>query len=144
MFTFNERLITMGIVLPANLHLLVRRYKSMAHLPTRHGFSHFVGFLGGSQSYTANVRWEDEHPLTNDAQFTNPPPTCVPGAADTNAYTYAKNLHAAEAAAEATPIPGCPTVELYHDETFAGSDGPQNTTTVVRPPSTPRYTSVTS
>ena len=54
-------------------------YKSMKHLPTSNGFDHFVGFLGGSQSYTSTDRWEDEHPLRTDADFVKPPPSCVPG-----------------------------------------------------------------
>eukprot|EP00041_Stephanoeca_diplocostata_P004443 m.45135 g.45135 ORF g.45135 m.45135 type:complete len:667 (+) comp15116_c0_seq3:133-2133(+) len=54
-------------------------YMSMNHMPTRNGFDHFVGFLSGSQSYTSNDRWEDEHPLHTDAQFVNPPKNCGDG-----------------------------------------------------------------
>ena len=55
-------------------------YKSVAHLPTHNGFDRFVGFLSGSQSYTSTDRWEGDHPLNTDAEFTNPPRVCVPGA----------------------------------------------------------------
>ena len=51
-------------------------YRSMAHLPTRRGFDRFMGFLSGSQSYTADDRWEGEHPVRDDAQFVHPPPDC--------------------------------------------------------------------
>jgi arylsulfatase A-like enzyme len=51
-------------------------YKSMAHLPTRNGFHHFMGFLSGSQSYFSTDRWEDEHPVHQDSQFVNPPAGC--------------------------------------------------------------------
>jgi hypothetical protein len=51
-------------------------YKSMAHLPTRNGFHHFMGFLSGSQSYTSTDRWEDEHPVHEDSQFVDPPAGC--------------------------------------------------------------------
>ena len=51
-------------------------YKSMRHLPTAHGFKHFMGFLSGSQSYTAADRWEDDHPVQQDSEFVNPPPNC--------------------------------------------------------------------
>ena len=51
-------------------------YKSMKHLPTSHGFKHFMGFLSGSQSYTAADRWEDTHPVQQDSEFVNPPPNC--------------------------------------------------------------------
>lgn len=37
-------------------------YVSMNHLPTKHGFDSFYGFLSGSQKYTDADRWDDEHP----------------------------------------------------------------------------------
>ena len=58
-------------------------YMSMKHLPTQRGFDHFMGFLSGSQSYTSDDRWEDDHPVHDDAEFVNPPPHCI-GAAVAN------------------------------------------------------------
>ena len=51
-------------------------YMSMKHLPTAHGFKGFMGFLSGSQSYTSDDRWQDQHPVHRDSQFVDPPPGC--------------------------------------------------------------------
>ena len=66
-------------------------YMSMKHLPTERGFDHFVGFLSGAQSYTSSDRWEDDHPLHNDAEFVNPPPHCVAAAAASDAAERARS-----------------------------------------------------
>ena len=46
-------------------------YKSMHHLPNNKGFDHFFGFLAGAQSYTADERWQNLHPVHTDGQITN-------------------------------------------------------------------------
>jgi hypothetical protein len=84
-------------------------YKSMAHLPTRNGFEHFVGFLTGSQSYTSTDRWEDEHPMTTDKQFTNPPMSCVPGGDGSHSISP-------------PPLAGCDAIKIYKDKVFIPDD----------------------
>eukprot|EP00051_Salpingoeca_urceolata_P006709 m.88780 g.88780 ORF g.88780 m.88780 type:complete len:641 (-) comp14955_c0_seq1:114-2036(-) len=51
-------------------------YKSWHHLPANRGFKTHLGFLGGSQSYTSDDRWQNLHPLHNDQEFHDPPPGC--------------------------------------------------------------------
>ena len=96
-------------------------YKSMHHLPTANGFDHFLGFLGGSQSYTANDRWEDDHPLRTDADFVNPPRSCVPGSGGAGA--------AAAASSDGGTKPKCGII-LRHDSSFTSSSPPTVATAV--------------
>ena len=44
-------------------------FLSVNHLPTARGFDSFLGFLGGSQSYTSEDRWMDANPLTNTSEY---------------------------------------------------------------------------
>ena len=89
-------------------------YKSMKHLPAAHHFKHFVGFLGGSQSYRSTDRWEDESPMTNDTEFRQPPASCVPpgAAAHDENNTQRHSLEVAEAAQ------GCGAIIIYNQTTF--------------------------
>ena len=95
-------------------------YKSMKHLPTANGFDHFLGFLGGSQSYTATDRWEDEHPLRSDADFVKPPPSCVTGG-DGGA-----GGGAADGGAAGGTGPKCGII-LYHNQSFTSDSTPTTT-----------------
>jgi hypothetical protein len=88
-------------------------YKSMKHLPTAHHFKHFVGFLGGSQSYRSTDRWEDESPMTNDTEFKQPPASCVPS--DATAHDDAEHRYSLEAADAAQ---GCGAIIIYNQTTF--------------------------
>eukprot|EP01047_Picozoa_sp_COSAG01_P094704 COSAG01_NODE_25559_length_741_cov_0.632399_1_plen_135_part_10 len=53
---------------------------------------------------TSSDRWQDEHPLQDDADFVHPPPLCVPGADDihTTVATAAQHGAASTAALAAT------------------------------------------
>ena len=85
-------------------------YMSMHHLPTERGFDHFMGFLSGSQSYTSDDRWEDDHPVHNDTEFTNPPPECI-------AANMARD--AAELTRSGDHVNHCKMIETVPDTTFS-------------------------
>jgi hypothetical protein len=68
---------------------------------------------------TSSDRWQDEHPLQDDADFVHPPPLCVPGA---DAIHTNVNATAAQhgAALAATQAPKCGI--LFYSSTFFISD----------------------
>lgn len=54
-------------------------FKSFNHLPTSRGFATAVGSLQTGGPYAGpghTTRWQNDHPLFHDAQFTNKPPGC--------------------------------------------------------------------
>ena len=101
-------------------------YKSMKHLPAAHHFKHFVGFLGGSQSYRSTDRWEDESPMTNDTEFRQPPASCVPPAIKTAGDDAWHSLEAAEAAQ------GCAAIIIYNQTAFR-CNGAENRSAAATP-----------
>ena len=49
-------------------------YRSMAHLPTNHGFEQFYGFMDGSGNYSTLARWNNSLPDHNNTVYSTQVP----------------------------------------------------------------------
>jgi hypothetical protein len=87
-------------------------FKSMNHLGHRNGFETNVGSLQTGGAYSGpqhTTRWQDEHPIWNDQQFTNKPPFCAGARA-----------HPAAASAYTQVEPQCSAAD-WHNNTLMQS-----------------------
>eukprot|EP01060_Flectonema_neradi_P008760 TRINITY_DN1626_c0_g1_i4.p1 TRINITY_DN1626_c0_g1~~TRINITY_DN1626_c0_g1_i4.p1 ORF type:complete len:552 (+),score=94.24 TRINITY_DN1626_c0_g1_i4:43-1698(+) len=60
-------------------------YKSMNHLGINRGFDDTFGYLMGEEAYTSSQRWQNNHPVHTDNQFTDMPDGC-------NSTSYSSQL----------------------------------------------------
>ena len=57
-------------------------FKSMKHLGVEHGFASAVGSFQTGGAYSGpkhSMRWQDDHPIWKDDEFTNKPVACSGG-----------------------------------------------------------------
>jgi hypothetical protein len=69
-------------------------FLSMNHLPVSNGFKSSVGSLQTGGAYAGpshSERWQNDHPIYKDTQFTNKPAVCAPGVDDEYYYPTESN-----------------------------------------------------